>query len=69
MGQAGLLDFALDLIRQAETACAETDTGMQEVAGMVYVGDVYALLVTRASGGPPAAGAAASRDGVWPFIR
>lgn len=68
MQETDLLDFATDLIRQAESACAKTDPGMEQAAGLVYVGDVYALLVARA-GGTGLCAETASREDVWPFIR
>ncbi len=67
--QSGLLDFALDLIRQAETECAETDAGMRQAAAMVYVGDVYALLVTHDTAAVPTAESHGGSRSVWPFIR
>lgn len=69
MERAGLLDFVMDLIRQVETACEETDPGMQQAAGMVYVGDVYALLVTRDGESGLVRETVATRESVWPFIR
>lgn len=69
MQETDLLDFATDLIRQAESACAETDPAMEQAAGLVYVGDVYALLVARAGGTGPCAEIVAARETVWPFIR
>lgn len=65
----GPMDFVLNLIRQAEHACAEADPGMQEAAAMVYVGDVYQLLITRPGACYALPAPIESRDTVWPFIR
>lgn len=67
MGRVALLDLVAQIVRQAETACLDGDAAMRDAAGMVYVGDVYALLLTLADrDDPPATGAS---DSVWPFIR
>lgn len=42
------------------------DEGLWEVAAMVYVGDVYAALVTDDASAKPKFDAGA---GLWPFIR
>ena len=45
------------------------DEGLWEVAAMVYVGDVYALLVTDKTDAGEAERLPASDEQLWPFIR
>ena len=53
------------LIRKEESA----HPGMQEVAAMVYVGDIYALIALGAEEENAVAPAGTPVDSVWPFIR
>jgi hypothetical protein len=61
-------DVSKTLIDDAEHDCAESDPELCESAGMVLVGDVYALRVTR---GIPLPGDEPPRedDASKPFIR
>lgn len=45
------------------------DEGLWEVAAMVYVGDVYALLVTDKSDAREEERLPAADEQLWPFIR
>lgn len=45
------------------------DEGLWEVAAMVYVGDVYALLVTDKIDTGEGERLPASDEALWPFIR
>jgi hypothetical protein len=71
MNGSYLDNFSRNLIDRAESDCAETDPGMVAAAAMVYVGDVYALLVCRGNTErPQAVSAARERDEeLSPFIR
>lgn len=50
MKRDSLNDLSKTLLHDAEDACAESDPEMCEAAGMVLVGDVYALLVSLGDG-------------------
>ena len=65
-------DISMTLIHRAEDECAEHDPDMMSSAGMVLVGDVYALLVCHGenvSPQPPGHDADESEEGLSPFIR
>lgn len=64
--------FSMALIDQAERDCAIQDPEMAEAAGMILVGDVYALLICRddaPSRNVAIVEATARENGVRPFIR
>jgi hypothetical protein len=43
-----LTDLSVDLVNNAEKACADSDPDdLGEAAGMVLVGDVYGMIVTN----------------------
>lgn len=65
-------DVSMTLIQQAESECAAHDPDMVSAAGMVLVGDVYALLVCGGDAPPyrpPRASAREHDDALSPFIR
>ncbi|MBI3899862.1 MAG: hypothetical protein HY308_16420 [Gammaproteobacteria bacterium] len=47
MNSNALSDLSKELINEAESACAESDPEMRESAGMVLVGDIYAVLASH----------------------
>jgi len=64
-------DISRTLIDRAEDECAEHDPELMSSAGMVLVGDVYALLVCHGDEAAPAPKREApeSDDELSPFIR
>lgn len=65
------MKISLELIEKAERACGK-DADLREAAGLVYVGDIYAMLT--AMGETPASPLAPKigehdNNSVWPFLR
>ncbi len=74
MKRDSLNDLSKTLIDDAEHDCAESDPELCESAGMVLVGDVYALRVSQGAALPGNAAPTpvaddADDDGIEPFIR
>ena len=67
MDSEHVMDFSVALVEQAETGC-EDDPGMRDAAGMVYVGDIYALYAAADDAVNQESVSAPSGD-LWPFIR
>ena len=72
MNPNAIEEISMTLIHQAEDECAERDPDMISEAAMVFVGDVYALLVCELDtpphrNAPPAE--RESNDVLSPFIR
>ena len=67
MDSEQVMDFSVALVEQAETGCQD-DPGMKDAAGMVYVGDIYALYAAAGAVVNQENTAAPSGD-LWPFIR
>jgi len=57
------------MLTKAEADGTDSDVGLWEVAAMVYVGDIYALVALGSEDENAEAPARAPADSVWPFIR
>ena len=57
------------MLEKAESDGADEDVALWEVAAMVYVGDIYALVALGSDEDDAAAPPRANADSVWPFIR
>lgn len=63
------IESSMEVLNKADTYDSNDDAGLWEVAAMVYVGDIYALVALGEEADAAQAAVATPVDSVWPFIR